>query len=187
MAKDTTFDRIQQQLFSDTESAAVVLSDKEIVIKTRYQATFVHWLENPQRTDKQMVEYLVQNYDIEKSQAYLDIPRIKLMLGNVQNAAKEWHRYTVLEMLRKSYQLAEQQADPNAMTRAADKIGKYTRLDQVEIEALPWNKMIPPNFEPSSDITILDIEADPNLEKNLIRMKKKYLDEVIEAEYVEYD
>jgi len=55
-----------------------------------------------------------------------------------------------------------------------DKIGKYTRADK-EDDVFDWNEMIPPSFEPTDDITVLEgIREIPNLEEERRRFREKF-------------
>jgi len=181
--KDTTFDKIQSHLFFD-ESELIHLNKSEIEILNRYKEVFTIWLENPSYSDKQIVNYMHFELGLSKSQAYRDLPRLKLLLGNVQNANKEWYRYMVIEMCKDAFSLAKKKRDPKAMSLAADKIGKYTKLDKDEAEALPWEDIIPPSFEPAADIRLLDMKPIENIENLKQKLRQKYMDEVsIDTEF----
>jgi len=89
--------------------------------------------------------------------------------------------------VQKAYETAEKADDSKGMAMAADKLGKYTRCDQVDEDQLPWDQLIPPNFEPSTDISILGFKHDPHLDEKTAKMKRKYMPEAedVEAEMVE--
>ena len=185
MAKETLFDKIQVSLFSDDSSALEKLSEHDLVIRKRFMAAFTVWLENPTYTDKQLVNFLMREFSIETSQAYRDISKLRVMLGNVRNAGKEWHRYTIIEMCKETYNMAKKKGDPKAMSMATDKLGKYTRCDQLEAEEMPWGSIIPPDLETSTDPTILGFVADPEAEKKRLKMRKKYSRDIEDAVLVE--
>lgn len=174
----TKFDKLQKSLFED----GVRLTEKDAEIRRRYQTVFVVWLENPTWSDKDIVKFMRQNLGTGKSQSYEDLQKIKLMLGNVRNAAKEWQRYRVVEMCMESYKMAKHRGDIKAMVMAADKLGKYTKLDKDELEVPPWDKMIPPQFEPTSDVSVLGITRTPEFKKRVEKLKRKYMGENIEIE-----
>jgi hypothetical protein len=173
--KLTLFDKIQKSLFSDTDEHLDGLSAHDLEIRKRYMSAFTVWLENPTYTDKQIANHLKVAFKIENSQAYRDIGNLRIMLGNVRNAGKEWHRFTVIQMAKDAYALAVKQHDAKAMAVAAGVYGKYTRCDQIEADQMPWDSIIPPDFEPSPDITILGFKRDPNVEKKREKLRKKYM------------
>jgi hypothetical protein len=175
MNETTKLDKIQSSLFD--ESALETLTAKELEVRVRYQKTFTIWLENPWWTDKEMVRYIRQEHGLGKTQAYQDLSNVRMILGNVTNAAKEWHRYAVIEMAKETYNLAKKRGDFKAMAMAFDKLGKYTRLDQKDADEIPWDQLIPPEFENTDDVTVLKIIHPPDFEERVRKAKKKYLGE----------
>jgi hypothetical protein len=177
----TTFDKIQKYLFEDKELAKQFLNPRELEIKHRWAAVYSFWIDKPEATDRELVRFMRAEFGIEKSQAYNDLPKIKLLLGNVKAAGKEYYRLMVVEMCKKAYNVAMTKGDAKAMAMAADKIGKYTKLDKDELEALPWDQLFPPNFEPSNDVSVLGITLDADFELKREKLKRKYMDNIEEA------
>lgn len=136
---------------------------------------FTFWVNSPSLSDKQVVRFLMNECDVNRAQAYKDINHIKLLLGNVTNASKEWVRYTVNTMATEAFNLAKQIKDPKAMTMAASQLIKCHGLDKPELDQLSWDQLVPPNFEPSSDISVLGFKPDPNIEERRRKMRQKYL------------
>ena len=57
---------------------------------------------------------------------------------------------------------------------ALDKIGKYTRSDK-EDEKFDYSQLVPPSFEPSDDVTLLEgLEPIENLEEERIKMRSMF-------------
>jgi len=189
MSKLTTFDKIQKYFTTDIDEIRgkskarneVEMSPKEIEILMRARAAYFFWLEKPELPDSMVVDFLMREFHIEKTTAYNDMFAIKTVMGNINNCAKEFNRYTVIQMCKRAYKLAEELEDPKAMALAADKIGKYTKCDQNEADALPWDKILPPNFEPTADISVLDEKLKlKDLEATRQRLRLKYKGESIE-------
>ena len=174
----TTFDKIQANLFG--HDAKMVLSDKEQEIFLRYRAGFSAWLEDPTITDKQMATFLMNTFGIAKQTAYLDVGNIKRLVGNVQNASKEFHRYTVIKMLKEAFLVAKHKHNPVAMAMAADKLAKATQLDKIDMEIPDWNAIIPPSFEPSSDVRLIGLKPMQDLQERIKQLKQKYISDYIE-------
>ena len=58
---------------------------------------------------------------------------------------------------------------------AFDKLAKYFKLDKDDEEPIPWDKLIPPDFELSDDVRVLDHKLHiPNLEEKRTRLREKY-------------
>lgn len=167
-------DKIQSALIANSDQVAN-LSPKALHIKERLMQGYSFWVQNPHFSDIKIILFLKNAFGISKSQAHRDVQNIKYLLGNVKNASKDWYRHMVIEMCRKAYVMAEVKRDPKAMALAADKIGKYAKLDKDEQEELPWEQLIPPNFEPVADVTVLGIEKIPNIEQHRQTLRSKIL------------
>jgi len=185
MDETTRFDKIQRSLYDET--ALNSLTPKELELRIRYKHIFTIWLDNPWWSDKEMVRYIRQELGIQKTQAYEDLQKVKLILGNVANANKEWHRYSVIEMAKETYNLAKKRGDLKAMAMALDKLGKYTRLDQKDVDEIPWDQLIPPEFETTNDVGVLKIIRPADFDKKVKAAKKRYLGADLEIEEAEYE
>ena len=60
------------------------------------------------------------------------------------------------------------------MAMALDKIGKYQRVDQVDDNGFSFEDMIPPNFEFTPDVSVLNIKQMPDLEKRRRDLRKHF-------------
>jgi len=178
------FDKIQRSLFAPSDKP-VVLSDKEQQIKQRWERAFTLWHGNPHYSDRQIVRFLINECGISRSLAYKDLRYIKMLLGCVKTASKEWYRHMVIEMARAAFVMAKSKQDPKGMALAADKIGKYAKLDKDEPEQLPWDQLIPPEFEPSPDVTILGLDSTPNMEQKRKRLRSKYMSKYDPSQFEE--
>jgi hypothetical protein len=174
MTKPTTLDKIQEALLSPPHKT-VKLDKREQAIRERYEKAFSFWQQNPHLPDKKIVNFLVNQCGVSRSLAYLDLRNIKYLLGCVRTLSKEWYRHMVIEMCRSAYSIAKIKRDAKAMALAADKIGKYAKLDKDEDDPLPWDQLIPPNFEPKPDVNILGIKPVSNLEEYRKKLRRKYL------------
>jgi hypothetical protein len=184
MTKETSLERIANNLFKSKDEQ-IELTSAEQEIKKRLLSGYTQMLENPTETHSNLVNFLMNEFGISKSQAYRDIENIKYLLGNVKNASKEWYRHMVIEMCKKAYAIAESNQDAKGMALAADKIGKYTKLDKDEIEEIPWDELIPPDFEPSEDITLLKLEPIQNKKEYIARIMRKLGENPQDIEYEE--
>lgn len=182
MDEVTRLDKIQKSLFDDSVTN---LSEKEIELLNRYKEIFVVWLHNPAWSDKEIVNYIRQSMNLSRTQAYDNVQKVKVILGNVRNASKEWQRYRVIEMCTEAYALAKKRGDIKAMVMAADKLGKYTMLDKDDIDIPNWEDYVPPQLEPTSDVSVLGVTRSEKFKKQVERMKKKYLNDDITVQDAE--
>ncbi|MGL4519590.1 MAG: hypothetical protein ACRCUJ_07950 [Phocaeicola sp.] len=166
--KETTYDKIERALYKDADS--VMLSPSEEGIRRRMMLCVAKKMESPLLEDSELVTFLMHGCggaadNVSQSQAYRDIGMINRLVGNISLAAKSWYRYMIVEGAKKAYQLAIDGGDAKGAAAALDKIGKYTMCDK-EDSKVDYSQLIPPSFEPSDDITLLEgLEVIDNLEE----------------------
>lgn len=181
------FDKLQLYLFDDENDlpARVTFSPYELEIKRRYMKVFSYWIDKPTLSDKKIIQFMISELGLQKTQAYKDLGNIKILLGNVRNAAKEWQRYKLIAMLDKAYEIAEKRNNAGAMILAADKLGKYTNLDKEDTVHIPYDEIVPQSFEPTNDVSVLGIQPIPNLRDKQLKLREKYGASLIEE--IEYE
>ena len=180
--KMTLFDRLQLHLFDENDNIPehIRFSEKELEIKKRYVTVFTFWLDKPMLSDKKIIQFMTSNLGMSKTQAYRDIDKIKILLGNVRNANKEWQRYKLIAMLDKAYEMAEAARNSMAMIKAAQVLGKYTQLDKEETAAIPYDEIVPQSFEPTGDVSVLGIQPIKDLKDRQKKLREKYGSTLIE-------
>jgi len=67
-------------------------------------------------------------------------------------------------MLDRAYEIAERRQDAKAIILAADRLGKYTQLDKEDTLKIPYDEIVPQNWEISDDVTILGLNPIEDLE-----------------------
>lgn len=178
------------------------LTASEKMKADRYKEIFVVWLDKPYLRTTDMIKYIVNNHFVTPSQAYKDLTFVQSMLGDIQNAKKEWVRYQVNEMILRSYKviddaksilydedgqkkqgidsftlkLAQWEIDRGkAMINAAEALGRANNIDKEEIERPNWDEFFPSNFIPSSDPKLVgwDEEKRP-IQEVMTEVRKKY-------------
>ena len=177
--KDPTYDRIERALFKDREEASSILSQREMEIKKRMMLCVSKKMEDPLIQDTELVNFLMNgcggNADaVSQSQAYRDIGMINRLVGYIQLAAKAWYRYMIVEGGKKAFSMAIDKEDAKGAAAALDKIGKYTRSDK-EDEKFDYSQLVPPSFEPSDDVTLLEgLEPIEDLEGTRSEMRSRF-------------
>ncbi len=164
------------RLFSNKESVKNSLSLDELETKARWMYIMTKKLDNPLIPNKNLLQLLTSGVDgawspVSQSTAYADISSVNELLGNVKIASKAWIRYTIVEGCKRAYEVAEAQDDAAGMAAALDKMGKYTRADKDD-DALDFSQMLPPVFEPTDDVTVLEgITAMPDIEDRRAQLR----------------
>jgi len=172
MVKDelTIYEKIEKQLFKSEDDASVFLTETQLNIKNRLMLCVSILMTDPLKSDTELVNFLTGGCGgivtrVTDSQAYRDVAAIKKMVGNIPMASKTWYRYMIVEGAKKGYEIAVAEKDAKGIAACLDKIGKYTRADK-EDDAFDWAQMIPPNMEPTDDVSVLEgFEPIANLEE----------------------
>lgn len=177
-------DRLNEIVISLNEpdheaSKKLNLSASETEIRQRWRLSVTEYLNEPSLTDAELIKFIAEGCGgftqrITRQQAYRDLSVIKSIVSKVTNASKEWWRYTVTEMAKEAYSVAKKANDAKGMAMAADKIGKYQRVDQIDDNGINFDEMIPPNFEFTSDVTLLNIKQVPDLEARRRELRKHF-------------
>ncbi|MDA3867754.1 MAG: hypothetical protein PF489_13550 [Salinivirgaceae bacterium] len=176
-------DKFRAVLFEKAEEKTLTTNEYQQLV--RYRDAFTQSLEDPFISDTEMRDYLMFTYRISESQAYRDLANIRILLGNVKNAGKEWIRYMVVEGLKKQYRDADNAGRIKEAIMALKELAKYNRLDKEDSIDFDWDKIIPVDWEAVTDVTVLGGKPVENLEKEINELYKKYRDD-IEVEDIEY-
>lgn len=195
MAKDelTVYEKIEKVLFLPTEEADKYLTPSLIDVKKRLMLCVSVLMAEPLKEDTEIVNFLMNGCggecdSVSSSQAYRDVAALRKMVGSIQLSSKAWYRYMIIEGAKQGFEIAKNAKDAKGMAACLDKIGKYTRADK-EDEDFDWSQMIPPSFEPSDDISLLEnMEPIPDLEtkrKEFRAIFKKDLNKKAEEAVIE--
>lgn len=181
MQNDKTFvDKLHEHLFTEKSNLPVVFDAKEQEIVLRYRAAYTKWIEAPYLRDADIVNFCVNQFGISQSQAYRDLSTIKILVGNVKNAAKDFQRYRASEMILKGFELARTAESATevkqalAMIRAGEALVKVHKLDKDELENFKWDEIIPIELEPTTDVSVIGRKRTPDLQALKDKLRRKY-------------
>ena len=171
----TVYEKIARNLFRDQDEAEIIFSKDENDIRKRYMKIITYWLDKPLLADKEIILYLINDCAISQSQAYRDLGVAKLILGNIRNATKNWHRYVASQAFLDIAKRAK--ADGNLMQEniAMANYAKYNSCDKDDEMPLRYDEIIPADFEMTSDVSVLDPKLKiKNVEEVRLRLREKY-------------
>ena len=182
MARMERYDLFTRAILDDS----VPLTDLQREELTRIKDAYAYWLDKPMLAERDIRDYLVARYKMSKTQAYEDLTFVKLLLGNVTLAAKNWWRYKVNAILDAATRAAESgdTAKAKALQKIAESYIKNNRCDADDGERLPWEEIKPKDWSFSVDPAVAGVKVDPKLRERAAALKKKYLQEA-DAEEVE--
>lgn len=181
MPLPSTIDIARENLFSSVDEMrdnnVPELIQKRII---RLRDIYNYWLQYPKTRELDIVQELQKRYDVQKSAAYEDIRIIKYLLGDLNKASKDYHRYRFIQRNEETYEMAKRMKDARAMAACDNYYGKYMQLDKEEAKDLGYDKIIVQPFVPSNDPTILGIRPVPNIRQRIADKIKQYWNEDIE-------
>lgn len=181
ICKSSLFDDIDKM---NEKGVPAILQERILRIRDMYNI----WVHYPSKKDKEIVQELQQRYGIRKSAAYEDVRIIKTLLGDLNKASKDFHRFQFNHMIRTAYDMAERRKDPRSMVAAADKYAKYNQLDKEDVLDNPWEVIAVQPFEPTSDPSVIGIKPVPNIKEKIAKKLAQYWNEdVQDVEYEEVD
>ena len=159
-----------------------------IVAKVLRLRDMYNWfLANPEKADRDFVRTDVERYKLSKITAYEDLKIIKLLLPELGNNSRDFHRWRYNEMILETYKMAKIRKDTKTMEKAASSYAKYNRIDSEEMLAIPYDKILVQPFTATSDPTVLGIKPMPNLRDEIRRMTEKYMAETIDIQDVDFE
>ncbi len=186
----TIYDRIYKHMFDDKDQTK--LSTRDYEVKQRVQTLFTKKLDHPTITDKQLVKFIVETFDVSTVTAYHDINGIEMIFGDIRKANKEYIRMivtetqkTVINIEKDRIQKDMQKTKPSNystkdLTQAVSVLARANNLDKEDPNMPNWDEVQPPIIEPTDDITIMDLDAVPD--ENVERLKAKYLGKMSEIQ-----
>jgi hypothetical protein len=164
-----TLEKLEMCLFKGMGEIEDNLTPHERQILIRYRLVITRMLEEPLTPDKELCSMLKTGcmgafVAVGERQAYYDLATCKRLIGNVQVPARNFMLHLVTESCKKGIKIAEENEDASAIARNAAVIVKAHRLDKPEEEIIDPDSFIPPSFEPSDDVTLVNLKADPDIE-----------------------
>lgn len=153
----------------------------------RLRDMYNYYISNPDTKDRQFVDTAMSRHGIMKSQAYADLSIIKSLLPLLSSASRDFHRFRFNEMILETYQMAKARKDTKTMEKAASSYAKFNRVDLEDEQALPYDLIVVQPFTATSDPRVLGIKPIPNVEEKIAAMLKKYRQESMDIDDVDYE
>ena len=153
----------------------------------RLRDMYNYYISNPDTKDRQFVDTAMSRHGIMKSQAYADLSIIKSLLPLLSSASRDFHRFRFNEMILETYQMAKARKDTKTMEKAASSYAKFNRVDLEDEQTLPYDLIVVQPFTATSDPRVLGIKPIPNVEEKIAAMLKKYRQESMDIDDVDYE
>ena len=189
MAQQALIDVAHRHLFSDRDQmvkAGVPVATIEHLIRLR--DLYNYWLTYPSKRDRDIVAELKSRYKIGNTVAYEDLRIIKTLLGDLQKATRDYHRYRFNAMITKAYEKADADNNTRDMVAAAAQYARYNQLDKEDDRASVLDTLAPIMLNFTDDPTTIGISRMPDFRDKIRAAKERYWVEATEdVEYEEVD
>lgn len=187
MSIPANIDEYQLSLFSSVEEMRRKNLPQEMVTRLlRLRSLYTFWLNFPDKTTKEMVQQdTLMNPDIKERAAYDDIKLLKMLIGNLEQESKEWHRHVFNTRSDRIYKEAMRAHDYRSAEKANADFAKYNRLDKDEVEKLDYSEITPQMIVPTDDPTVIGIKPVKDLRGKIQKLKKKLGADIEDADFVE--
>ena len=151
----------------------------------RLRGLYAYWLQFPQKFDQDIVQYDMAMFEVGKSQAYDDLHLVRLILGNLQQASKDFMRWKINQDLEQDLKAARRAGDHRSVAAIEKNRIINNRTDKEDELELEFDKIIPQQFVPVDDPSVLGIKKLPDLRNRIRELVKKYSDNSVQ--YAEYE
>lgn len=176
-------------LFSDRdkmEAAGLPVATIDHLIRLR--DIYNYWISFPSKKDRDIVAQLKVRYGIGDSQARTDLRLVKVLLGNLEQTTKQYHRYRFTIMINKAYDKADLQNNTRDMVAAAAQYARYMQLDKEDERANVIDKLVPMSLRFTDDPEVIGLPRVPNAREKVKAMKERYwTEETVDVEFEELD
>ncbi len=185
----------------DNYSKYIVLNDDELqklpinpaVIQRvhRLRGLYAYWLQFPDKFERDILQQDMALFGVGRAQAYDDVRLVQVILGNMQQAARNFMRWKINQDLERDLRAARRAGDHKSVA-AIEKVRVMNNRTDKEDEPNTNYERIPNLGVVFTDNPkVLGIEGYDNvasLRKDVNSMNKKYSREVEkDSEYVEYE
>ena len=187
MAQHNTLEVCRVDLFTAREELEQRYPLVIVAAVLRIREEYNWFLSNPDAKDRQFVEAAVSRHGISRMQAYNDLSVVKALLPHLAQASRDFHRYRFNEMILETYQMAKKRKDTKTMEKAASSYAKHNRVDLEDEQTIPYDLIIVQPFTATGDPTVLGIKPIPHIRRKIDAMTKRYSEDNLDMEDVQYE
>lgn len=160
---DSVFDRIYKFYFN--KKTTIALTREEEAVRERWD--FAWKMLAGMYTKRQVVEGVIQKFDVRKSIAYDDVTNCMMLFGDPRNANKDAKRALAEEWIIKGIKKAWDDQDLDAYERL---IGKFNKINQLEEENTDGLADLLKNLRPTQ---IVIVAKRDDLNKEIEALQKE--------------
>lgn len=170
----------------DSELRELRVAESVLGRLRRIRGLYAYWLQFPSKLDNDLVQYDIAMFKVSRTSAYDDLHLVKVLLGNLQQTTKEFMRWKINKSIEEDIAAARRAGDFRSVAALTKVMVQNNRTDKDDEPDLEFDKIVPQNFEPTDDPTVLGIERVPDLRGRIRALYKRYSNTMVQdAEYEE--
>lgn len=187
MSLPTNINEYQLSLFSSADEMARNRLPQEMIDRLlRLRSLYTFWLNFPDKGTREMVNQEKVMYpQLKERQCYDDIKLLKILIGNLEQESKEWHRHVFNARTERIYKEAMRAHDYRSAEKANADYAKYNKLNKDEPEEHDYSEIVPLQLEPTDDPSVIGIKPVKDLRGRIQKLKKKLGADIEDADFIE--
>lgn len=157
----------------------------------RLRGLYAYWLQFPDKFERDILQQDISLFGVGRAQAYDDVRLVQILLGNMQQATRNFMRWKINQDLEADLRAARRQSDYRSVASLEKVRVLNNRTDKEDEPETNYDRI--PLFgvvftsNPSA-LNIPGYDNEASLRKDIIAMNKRYSREIEnEKEFTDYE
>lgn len=184
----------------DEYSRFIVMNDDELQVQPinpaviervhRLRGLYAYWLQFPDKFERDIMQQDMALFGVGRAQAYDDVRLVQMLLGNMQQANRNFMRWKINQDLEADLKAARRQGDYRSVASLEKVRVLNNRTDKEDEPQMDYDRIPLFGVIMTSNPAALKIEGYDNeaaLRKDVASMNRKYSREIErQKEYTDY-
>jgi hypothetical protein len=184
----------------DEYSRYIVMNDDELQVQPinpaviervhRLRGLYAYWLQFPDKFERDIMQQDMALFGVGRAQAYDDVRLVQMLLGNMQQANRNFMRWKINQDLEADLKAARRQGDYRSVASLEKVRVLNNRTDKEDEPQMDYDRIPLFGVIMTSNPAALKIEGYDNeaaLRKDVASMNRKYSREIErQKEYTDY-
>lgn len=157
----------------------------------RLRGLYAYWLQFPDKFERDILQQDIALFGVGRAQAYDDVRLVQIILGNMQQANRNFMRWKINQDLEQDLKAARRQGDYRSVAQLEKVRVLNNRTDKEDEPPTDYDRIPLFGVVMTSNPAALKIEGYDNeasLRKDIDAMNKRYSREIEkEKEYTDYE
>lgn len=157
----------------------------------RLRGLYAYWLQFPDKFERDILQQDIALFGVGRAQAYDDVRLVQIILGNMQQANRNFMRWKINQDLEQDLKAARRQGDYRSVAQLEKVRVLNNRTDKEDEPQTDYDRIPLFGVVMTSNPAALKIEGYDNeasLRKDIDTMNKRYSREIEkEKEYTDYE